>query len=94
MVLILLKLICEKLKKWRQLCRHFIISQEIISPPGDRTAAERNYVIEATRCRRRILQAGVLLTLQWIEVQLIFDILETNMEKSCTITIVEKESNI
>ena len=64
-------------------------------PSGqDRTVAERNYVIEATRCRRRILQAGVLLTLRWIEVQLIFDILETNMEKSCTITIVEKKQQM
>ena len=44
-------------------------------PSGqDRTAAERNYVIEATRRRRRILQVGVLLTLRWIEIQLIFDI--------------------
>ena len=40
----------------------------------DRTAAERNYVIEVTRRRRRILQVGVLLTLRWIEIQLIFDI--------------------
>ena len=31
-------------------------------PSGqDRTAAERNYVIEATRRRRRILQAGFFL---------------------------------
>ena len=44
-------------------------------PSGqDRTAAERNYVIEVTRRRRRILQVGVLLTLRWIEIQLVFDI--------------------
>ena len=45
------------------------------TPSGqDRTAAARNCVLKVTRRRRRILQVGVLLTLRWIEIQLIFDI--------------------
>ena len=36
-----------------------VISYDIKKPSGqDRTASERNYVAEATRRRRRILQAG------------------------------------
>ena len=37
-------------------------NHNIKKPSGqDRTATERNYVAEATRCRRRILQAGFFL---------------------------------
>ena len=53
----LLYLLCDGF--FMSLEHYGVISYDIKKPSGqDRTASERNYVAEATRRRRRILQAG------------------------------------